>query len=143
LTRESVPHEVLASVAFGRAAGERRRAFFLATQVGTRGFFGQACAEALLPHIPVVMLVGGAGSTVFAMTKVWIEQRSLSWLTALTLLLVPALGLTLLLVLLGAIQSPGHRLAYICLGNTARRRPAESKWPSIRVSCVKNGWPCS
>jgi hypothetical protein len=65
--------------------------FFLATQYGTCEFFGKACAMALLPLIPIMILVGGAGS--------------------------PALVLTLMLVLLGAFQSPAHRLAYICLGN--------------------------
>lgn len=47
-----------------------------------------------------------------------IEKRSLKIQTALALLVGPALGLTLLLGLLGAGRSPGHRLAYICLGNT-------------------------
>ena len=44
--------------------------FFLATQYGTYEFFGKACAMALLPFIPVIVLVGGAGSTIFALTKV-------------------------------------------------------------------------
>lgn len=91
--------------------------FYLATQYGTYGFFGKACAMALLPLIPVMVLVGGAGSTVFALTKVWIEKRSLPRMTALALLVGPALGLTLALGLLGALKSPTHRLAYICLGN--------------------------
>jgi hypothetical protein len=91
--------------------------FFLALQYGTREFFGRACVMALLPLIPVMVLVGGAGSTVFALTKVLIEKRSLKIPTALALLVGPALVLTLLLVLLGAGKSPGHRLAYICLGN--------------------------
>ena len=91
--------------------------FFLATRYGTYEFFGRACAMALLPLIPVLVLVGGAGSTVFALTKVWIEKRALQRPAALALLVGPALVLTLLLVLLGAAQSPGHRLAYICLGN--------------------------
>jgi hypothetical protein len=91
--------------------------FFLATQYGTCEFFGRACAMALLPFIPVSVLVGGAGSTIFALTKVWIEKRALPRPTALALLVGPALVVTLLLVLLGAGKSPGHRLAYICLGN--------------------------
>jgi hypothetical protein len=91
--------------------------FFLALQYGTYEFFGKACAMALLPLIPIMVLVGGAGSTVFALTKVLIEKRALNFQTALVLLVGPALALTLLLVLLGAGKSPGHRLAYICLGN--------------------------
>jgi hypothetical protein len=91
--------------------------FFLAAQYGTGEFFAKACAMALLPLIPVMVLVGGAGSTVFALTKVLIEKRSLKRPMALALLAGPALGLTLLLVLSGAFKSPGHRLAYICLGN--------------------------
>ena len=91
--------------------------FFLATQYGSYEFFGKACAMALLPFIPVIVLVGGAGSTVFALTKVWIEKRALKRLTALALLVGPALVVLLLLVLLGARKSPGSRLAYICLGN--------------------------
>ena len=73
---------------------------------------------ASLPFIPVMVLVGGAGSTVFALTKVLIEKRSLKHPTALALLIGPALALTLLLGLLGAFKSPGQRLAFICLGNT-------------------------
>ena len=91
--------------------------FFLATQYGTYEFFGRACAMALLPFIPIMVLVGGAGSTVFALTKILIEKRSLNSFTALGLLMGPALVVTLSLVLLGAGKSPGHRLAYICLGN--------------------------
>ena len=91
--------------------------FFLATQYGSYEFFGRACAMALLPFIPVVVLVGGAGSTVFALTKVLIEKRSLRRPPALALLVGPALVLALLLVLLGAGKPPDHRLAYICLGN--------------------------
>ena len=91
--------------------------FFLATQYGTYEFFGKACAMALLPLIPILILVGGAGSTIFALTKVWIEKRSLPRPAALALLAGPALVVTLLLVLLGAFKSPVHRLAYICLGN--------------------------
>ena len=72
---------------------------------------------ALLPLIPIMILVGGAGSTVFALTKVLIEKRSLLRPAALALLVGPALLLTLMLVLLGAFKSPAHRLAYICLGN--------------------------
>jgi hypothetical protein len=91
--------------------------FFLATQYGTYEFFGRACAMALLPLIPVMVLVGGGGSTVFALTKVWIENRGLSLLMALALLVGPALVVTLVLVLLGVFKSPNHRLNYICLGN--------------------------
>ena len=91
--------------------------FFLATQYATYEFFGKACAMALLPLIPIMILVGGAGSTVFALTKVLIEKRSLLRPAALALLVGPALVLTLMLVLLGAFKSPAHRLAYICLGN--------------------------
>jgi len=91
--------------------------FFLALQYGTWEFFGRACAMALLPLIPLLVLVGGGGSTVFALTRVWIERRSLPRPAALALLLGPALGVTLLLGLLGAFKSPAHRLDYICLGN--------------------------
>jgi len=91
--------------------------FFLATQYGTYEFFGRACAMALLPFIPIMVLVGGAGSTIFALTKVLIEKRSLNFLTAHVLLVGQALVVTLLLVMLGAGKSPRHRLAYICLGN--------------------------
>lgn len=91
--------------------------FFLAAQYGTYEFFGKACAMALLPLIPVIVLVGGAGSTVFALTKVLIEKRSLKVPTALALLVGPGLVVTLLFGLLGAGKSPSHRLAYICLGN--------------------------
>jgi len=91
--------------------------FFLATQYGTYEFFGEACAMAVLPLIPALVLVGGAGSTIFALTKVWIEKRALPRLTALVLLLGPALAVTLLIVLLGVFKSPGSRLSAICLGN--------------------------
>ncbi len=91
--------------------------FFLALQYGTYEFFGKACMMALLPLIPVLVLVGGAGSTFFALTKVLIEKRALKMSAALALLVGPALVVTLLLVLLGAGKSPGRRLAYICLGN--------------------------
>jgi hypothetical protein len=92
--------------------------FFLATHYGTYEFLGITVFMALLPLIPVMVLVGGAGSTVFALTKVWIEKRSLKRPAALALLVGPALVVTALLVLLGANKSPSHRLAYICLGNT-------------------------
>lgn len=91
--------------------------FYLATNYGTGEFFGRACAMALLPLIPVMVLVGGAGSTVFALTKVWIEKRRLPRPTALTLLVGPALVITLALGLLGAFKSPAHRLSYVCIGN--------------------------
>jgi uncharacterized membrane protein YhaH (DUF805 family) len=51
--------------------------FYLATNYGTYEFFGLALLMALLPLIPVMVLVGGAGSSVFALTKVWIERRAL------------------------------------------------------------------
>ncbi len=91
--------------------------FYLATNYGTYEFFGRACAMALLPLIPVMVLVGGAGSTVFALTKVLIEKRGLKNPTAWTLLVGPALVVTLALGLLGAFKSPAHRLSYICIGN--------------------------
>jgi len=91
--------------------------FFLARQYGTSEFFGSACAMALLPFIPVIVLVGGGGSTVFALTKVLIEKRALKRPAAVALLVGPALVVTLVFVLLGAGKSPDHRLAYICLGN--------------------------
>ena len=91
--------------------------FFLALQYGTYEFFGRACAMALLPLIPVLVLVGGGGSTIFALTKVLIERRALPRLAALALLVGPALVVTLALVLLGAFKSPSHRLSYICIGN--------------------------
>ena len=92
--------------------------FFLAMQYGTYEFLGEACFMALLPFIPVMVLVGGAGSTIFALTKVkLIEKRSLKWPTARALLVAPALVVALLLGLLGAGKSPAHQLAYICLGN--------------------------
>jgi hypothetical protein len=91
--------------------------FFLALQYGTYEFFGKACLMALLPLIPVMVLVGGGGSTVFALTKVLIEKRGLKRPTALALLLGPALVVTLALGLLGACKSPAHRLSYICVGN--------------------------
>ncbi len=91
--------------------------FFLATQYGTYEFFGRACAMALLPLIPVLVLIGGGGSTVFALTKVLIERRRLKKTVALALLVGPALVVTLALVLLGVFQSPTHRLNYICVGN--------------------------
>ena len=91
--------------------------FFLASQYGTSEFFGAALVMALLPFIPVMVLVGGAGSTIFALTKAFIAKRALRAPAALVLLVGPALVVTSLLVLLGAVQSPGHRLSYICLGN--------------------------
>ena len=91
--------------------------FFLAAQYGTYEFFGRACAMALLPFIPVMVLVGGAGSTVFALTKGWIEKRALKVPVALALLVGPALVVTWFFVQLGAGKLPAHRLGYICLGN--------------------------
>ena len=94
--------------------------FYLATNYGSYEFFGRACAMALLPLIPVMVLVGGAGSTVFALTKVWIEKRAFPRHTALALLVGPALVLTLALGLFGIFKSSSHRLNYICLGNAPR-----------------------
>ena len=94
--------------------------FFLATRFGTYEFFGKACLMALLPLIPVLVLVGGGGSTVFALTKVWIEKHSFSRPTALALLVGPALAVTLALGLLGAFNSPAHRLSYICIGHAPK-----------------------
>jgi hypothetical protein len=91
--------------------------FFLATRYGTREFFGRSVAMASLPFIAVMILVGGAGSTIFALTKVLIEKRGWKPPAALALLAGPALLVTLPLVLLGAIQSPAHQLSYICAGN--------------------------
>ena len=91
--------------------------YFLTVQYGTYEFFGKACLMALLPFIPVMVLAGGAGSTIFALTKVMIEKRSLRATTARALLVGPGLLLTLLLGLLGAGKSPVHRLDYICYGH--------------------------
>lgn len=91
--------------------------FFLATRYGTFEFFGKAIAMALLPFIAVMVLVGGAGSTIFALTKILIEKRSLKFFTSLVLLVGPALVVALLLILLAAAKSEGHRLAYICVGD--------------------------
>jgi hypothetical protein len=91
--------------------------FFLALQYGTYEFFGKACAMALLPLIPVMVLVGGAGSTIFALTKVWIEKRAMKGSVALALLVGPAVMVTLALGLLGAGKSSAPRLDYICVGN--------------------------
>jgi hypothetical protein len=91
--------------------------FFLATHYGTFEFFGRALLMALLPLIPVMVLVGGAGSTIFVLTKVLIEKRGWSKSTALALLLVQALVIALPLVALGLWKSPTHRLSYICVGH--------------------------
>ena len=91
--------------------------FFLATQYGTYEFFIKACAMALLPSIPLLVLVGGAGSTMFALTKVLIEKRAVKPRPALALLVGPAVAVTLLLVLLGVGKPAAHRLNYICVGN--------------------------
>lgn len=90
--------------------------FFLATRYGTFEFFGKALAMAVLPFIAIMILVGGGGSTIFALTKVWIEKRSLNRPTALALLIGSAFMVALPLVLLGTWKSPGYRLGYICLG---------------------------
>ena len=91
--------------------------FFLATQYGTYEFFGKACAMALLPLIPVLVLVGGGGSTIFALTKVLVEKRGIKKPTALALLVGPSFVVVLALVSLGAAMSPAHRLSYICAGH--------------------------
>lgn len=88
---------------------------FLAAQYGTAEFFGVACLMALLPFIPVLVLVSGAGSTIFVLTKAWIEKRALKTPAALALLVGPGAGLCLI-CLLGAGQSPERRLAYLCHG---------------------------
>jgi len=91
--------------------------FFLAAQYGTFEFFGAACLMALLPFIPLIVLIGGAGSSIFILTKVKIEKRALKLPAALAWLMGPGLVVTLLLVALGLAKSPGHRLAFICLGS--------------------------
>jgi hypothetical protein len=90
---------------------------YLAAQYGTAEFFGAACLMALLPFIPVMVLVSGAGSTIYVLTKVMIERRSLRAPAALALLVGPGVLLFLACVLLAAGQSPARRLAYICHGN--------------------------
>ncbi len=102
--------------------------FYLATYYGTYEFFGKALAMALLPLIPVMVLVGGGGSTVFALTKVWIDKRTVSRSKAIALLIGPGLALTLALGLLGAFKSPAHRLSYICVGHA----PAATS--AVRIS---------
>lgn len=72
---------------------------------------------ALLPLIPILVLVGGAGSTIFVLTQILIEKRGIKRPAALALLVGPALVVTLLLVLLGAAIMPAHRLSYICIGH--------------------------
>ncbi len=90
--------------------------FFLAIQYGTYEFLGRTLVMALLPLIPALVLVGGAGSTIFALTKVWIEKRAVARPLARALLVGPAVAVALGLGLLGAGKSSGHRLAYICAG---------------------------
>lgn len=92
--------------------------FCLATNYGTAKFLGRACAMAALPLIPVLVLVGGAGSTVFALTKVFAERRGLKPPAAVALLVGPAVGVALGLAVFGATRSPQHRLNYICAGHT-------------------------
>jgi len=88
---------------------------FLASQYGTREFFGVACLMALLPFIPVIVLVGGAGSTIYVLTKVLIEKRSLRMPAALLALMGPGLVWFLLCLLLAG-KSPARWLSYICDG---------------------------
>jgi hypothetical protein len=92
--------------------------FFLATFYGTFEFFGRACVRALLPLVPVLVLVGGGGSTVFALTKVLIDKRGLNRSLAVALLVGQALVVVAPLVALGIWKSPMHRLSYICAGHT-------------------------
>lgn len=91
--------------------------FFLAAQYGTFEFLGRACLMALLPFIPMLVLIGGGGSTIFVLTKIKIEKRMLPAGTARLLLAGPGLAVCLLLVLLAFGQSPERRLAYICHGH--------------------------
>lgn len=91
--------------------------FVLAVQYGTYEYLGAACLIALLPFIPLMVLVGGAGSTIFVLTKVMIEKRSLKMPAALALLVGPGLAVLLLCGLLGVAKSPERRLAYVCFGN--------------------------
>jgi hypothetical protein len=91
--------------------------FYLATHYGTDEFYGKALAMAALPFIAAMVLVGGAGSTIFALTKVLIVKRALNFFTSLVLLVGPAVMVTLLLVLLGLRNTPQHRLEYVCAGN--------------------------
>jgi hypothetical protein len=91
--------------------------FFLAAQYGTPEFLGPACLMALLPLIPAVVLVGGAGSTIFVLSKVLVEKRGWPTPAALALLVGPAIVLAALLALPAFFRSPAHRLDYICLGN--------------------------
>jgi len=91
--------------------------FFLAAQYGTFEFFGQACLMAALPLIPGLVLVGGAGSTVFVLTKVMVEKRALSASKAVALLVGPGLLLFLTCIVLALGKSPERRLSYICHGH--------------------------
>ncbi|HEU5396323.1 MAG TPA: hypothetical protein VFV81_04095 [Verrucomicrobiae bacterium] len=102
--------------------------FFLATQYGTFEFFRVALFRALFPFIAVIVLVGGAGSTIFAVTKVWSERRGLNQGTTSALLIGPGIIVTLLLVFAGADRPLGQRLNYICAGHA----PAAAS--HIRVS---------
>ena len=90
--------------------------FFLAAQYGTSEFFGTASLMALLPLIPAMVLIGGAGSTVFALTKVKGEKRGWSLQVMRAALLAPAVVVALGLGLVAVNQSPRHRLNYLCLG---------------------------
>ncbi len=90
---------------------------FLATQYGTCEFFGTSLGMALLPLIPILVLVGGAGSTIFVLTQILIGKRGLKRPAALALLAGPALVVTLALALTGAVIMPAHRLSYLCLGH--------------------------
>lgn len=91
--------------------------FFLATRYGTPEFFTIALGMAMLPFIPILVLIGGGGSSVFAVSKVVIEKRRLKMSTALAVLLAPGIVITLLFVLLGLSASDKHRLSYICAGH--------------------------
>jgi hypothetical protein len=91
--------------------------FLLATQYGTAEFPGRAAAMALLPCIPLLVLVGGAGSTIFALTKVFAERRGLKPAATAALLVGPAIIVALALGMFGATRSPAHRLNYLCAGH--------------------------
>jgi hypothetical protein len=88
----------------------------LSTQYGTVEFLGRACAMALLPLIPVLVLVGGAGSTIFALTKVFAERRGLKTPATVALIVGPAVIVAAALAIFGTTRSPLHRLNYLCAG---------------------------
>lgn len=89
---------------------------FLATQYGTVEFFGVACLMALIPFIPIVVLVGGAGSWIFILTKDRLDQRAPKTSVRFAFLVGPGLVFFALCLLLAAGKTPGRRLAYVCHG---------------------------